>query len=60
MGDVRSVGGVSKGGPLSVWETWCNDVSGGPVACGHFIAEEAPEEALGLIQPFLREYVRVA
>jgi haloacetate dehalogenase len=30
--------------PLEVWREWAPDVQGGPVDCGHFLPEEAPEE----------------
>src|SRR5262249_1289056 len=33
-------------GPLTVWRRWADRVEGGPLASGHFIAEEAPEELL--------------
>ena len=58
-GDVRSVGGVSKGGPLHVWEQWCDHVTGEPVKSGHFLAEEAPRETLELVQPFLSQHAKV-
>jgi haloacetate dehalogenase len=32
--------------PLDVWRAWANDVRGGPISCGHFIPEEAPDETL--------------
>jgi haloacetate dehalogenase len=31
---------------LAIWRDWANDVRGGPLDCGHFLAEEAPEETL--------------
>lgn len=39
---------------LPVWRRWADDVSGRGLPCGHFIAEEAPEELLAELQPFLR------
>ena len=39
--------------PLAVWRAWANDVQGGPIAAGHFLAEEAPEETLRRLIPFL-------
>ncbi|TDD82691.1 alpha/beta fold hydrolase [Actinomadura rubrisoli] len=39
--------------PLEIWRTWCEDVRGGPVQCGHFIPEEAPEETLRHLLAFL-------
>lgn len=31
---------------LATWREWAADARGGPVASGHFLAEEAPEETL--------------
>ncbi len=40
--------------PLDVWRgTFAPEIEGGKVACGHFVAEEAPEETLALLRPFL-------
>ena len=30
--------------PLEIWKVWADHVEGGPVAAGHFIPEEAPDE----------------
>jgi haloacetate dehalogenase len=38
---------------LAIWKAWADDVSGTALACGHFIPEEAPEELLRHLQPFL-------
>lgn len=38
--------------PLSVWRRYAKSVSGGPVNCGHFIPEEAPEETISLLTDF--------
>jgi haloacetate dehalogenase len=32
--------------PLDVWRAWADDVRGGPISCGHFIPEEAPDETV--------------
>jgi haloacetate dehalogenase len=45
-------GGMSDG-PLAVWQRWARDVRGGPLPCGHFIPEEAPEELLASLEGFL-------
>jgi haloacetate dehalogenase len=42
------------GDPLALWREWADDVTGGTVAAGHFAPEEAPEETLGWLVPFLR------
>jgi haloacetate dehalogenase len=41
------------GDPLDIWRTWADDVTGGPVDAGHFLAEEAPDETLAWLLPFL-------
>lgn len=38
---------------LPVWRRWAADVRGEPLACGHFLAEEAPDEVLKRLVPFL-------
>jgi haloacetate dehalogenase len=40
-------------GALAVWRRWAETVTGGPLPCGHFIPEEAPEELLASLQSFL-------
>ena len=35
---------------LPTWREWADDVRGGPVPCGHFLAEEAPEETGRLLE----------
>ncbi len=42
------------GGPLEIWRDWCVDVRGQAIACGHFLAEEAPEATLAALVPFLK------
>lgn len=39
--------------PLTVWREWAADVRGGPVRCGHFLPEEAPEETASVLEAFL-------
>lgn len=36
-----------------LWAPWCEDVSCHTVPAGHFVAEEAPQETLDLLLPFL-------
>jgi haloacetate dehalogenase len=31
---------------LEIWRAWADDVGGRALDCGHFLAEEAPEETL--------------
>jgi haloacetate dehalogenase len=42
--------GAMSDGPLLVWRRWADDVRGGPLPSGHFIAEEAPEELLASLR----------
>jgi haloacetate dehalogenase len=41
------------GDPIDIWRNWADDVTGGPVDSGHFLPEEAPEETLAWLLPFL-------
>jgi len=38
----------------ATWREKAGDVRGNPLACGHFIPEEAPDELLSALLPFLR------
>lgn len=40
---------------LATWREKAGDVRGKPLACGHFIPEEAPDELLAEVVPFLLE-----
>lgn len=40
-------------GPLPIWRRWADDVHGGPIPSGHFIAEEAPDEVVMSLRGFL-------
>jgi haloacetate dehalogenase len=39
--------------PLPVWRRWAVDVQGGPLPCGHFLPEEAPDELVASLREFL-------
>jgi haloacetate dehalogenase len=39
--------------PLEEWRRVARDVAGEPLPCGHYIAEEAPEQLLAKVIPFL-------
>ncbi len=39
----RRSGGAAATDPLVTWRRWADQVEGGPIDCGHFLAEEAPE-----------------
>jgi haloacetate dehalogenase len=38
---------------LGIWRDWALDVRGGALDCGHYLAEEAPDETLSWLLPFL-------
>jgi haloacetate dehalogenase len=38
--------------PLDEWRRVAQNVCGGPLPCGHYIAEEAPQSLLQEILPF--------
>ncbi|SKA35862.1 haloacetate dehalogenase [Enhydrobacter aerosaccus] len=40
--------------PVDIWRSWADEVDGGPIDAGHLQAEEAPEDLLTAILPFLR------
>jgi len=44
---ARSHTGIVHGDVLKVWKDYGNDVTGGPIDCGHYVPEEAPDETLG-------------
>jgi haloacetate dehalogenase len=39
--------------PLAVWRRWAAQVDGAALACGHFLAEERPDEVVEALQGFL-------
>lgn len=41
------------GDVLSVWAPWAPHLRGGPIESGHHIAEEAPDELVAELVPFL-------
>jgi len=38
---------------LAIWRDWAEDVQGRGIACGHYLAEEAPEETYAALHTFL-------
>jgi haloacetate dehalogenase len=43
------------GDPRQIWRAWTHDLrGGGPIDSGHHMAEEAPEELVSAVAPFLR------
>jgi len=43
---ARSHTGIVHGDVLAVWKDYASDVTGGPIDCGHYVPEEAPDETL--------------
>ena len=43
------------GDPLAIWRDWAEDVRGRALDCGHYLAEEAPEEAYAELRAFFVE-----
>ena len=41
---AKSHTGTVHGDVLSVWKDYATTVEGGPIACGHYVPEEAPDE----------------
>ena len=39
--------------PLEIWREWADQVEGGPMACGHYLPEEAPEQTARELIDFL-------
>jgi haloacetate dehalogenase len=44
---------ASEGRILDTWRRWATDVRGEGLPCGHFIPEEAPDELMTRLVPFL-------
>jgi haloacetate dehalogenase len=43
---------------VEVWRRWADDVTGQEIACGHFLAEEAPDAVLTALLSFLDQQAR--
>jgi haloacetate dehalogenase len=41
------------GDPVAIWRRWADDVRGAPIASGHHMAEEAPDELAAALTGFL-------
>jgi haloacetate dehalogenase len=37
----------------AVWRDWADEVEGHGIDCGHYLAEEAPDDTLAALGPFL-------
>ena len=42
--------------PAQIWRRWADQVEGDTVDCGHLMAEEAPDEVLARVLPFLQRH----
>jgi haloacetate dehalogenase len=40
------------GDPLAIWSDWAEELSGARIACGHHMAEEAPEALAAALREF--------
>jgi haloacetate dehalogenase len=47
--------GTVYGDVLAVWRDYGTDVSGGPIACGHYVMEQAPDETFARLMQFFAE-----
>ncbi len=47
------------GGPLGIWRQWATEVTGRPVAGGHFFPEQNATETVGELRAFFRPSPRV-
>ena len=53
-GNKRSLSGSMDGlSPIEIWKLWADNVQGGPVDCGHFLPEEAPDDVNHWLHSFL-------
>jgi haloacetate dehalogenase len=43
---------------LAVWREWADHVEGHGIECGHYLAEEAPNETFSALQAFLEKSFR--
>ncbi len=44
---------ADAGGPLGIWREWARDVTGRPIAGGHFFPEQNPHETIAALRAFL-------
>lgn len=50
--------GAAAVSPIEIWRAWAEDVTGGEVSGGHLQPEEAPDEVLAFLLPFLARALR--
>jgi haloacetate dehalogenase len=46
---------TDEGGPLTLWQPWCESVQGQPVKGGHFFPEEYPAETADALKAFFKQ-----
>lgn len=46
--------GLGDQDPLTIWRRWAGEVEGRMLDCGHFLAEEAPEDTLEALLEFFK------
>jgi haloacetate dehalogenase len=49
---------ADAGGPIALWQAWCNDVQGQAIGAGHFFPEEVPELTTEALQRFFSPEVK--
>lgn len=49
---ARSHTGTVWGDILPIWQRYADDVTGGPIDCGHYVPEEAPDELYAKLNVF--------
>jgi haloacetate dehalogenase len=45
----KSHTGTVHGDLLPIWKNYAEQVTGGPIECGHYVPEEAPQETLDML-----------
>jgi haloacetate dehalogenase len=54
-GDTLDTWYADAGGPLVLWQPWCNDVNGQAMEGGHFFAETRPDETGRALEDFFAQ-----
>ena len=52
-----SASATARPNPAEIWQNWAGQVEGGTLDCGHLMAEEAPDQLLQMVLPFLRRHL---
>lgn len=51
-----SASNTARPDPVEIWRQWADHVEGAAIDCGHLMAEEAPDEVLAHVLPFLQRH----